>query len=157
MFEVLVRTHKGTNYATWILGMAAIGVLTIHYGGLGLREIFPQGTLGSRALNNLVDFGGQGPTIFFVASGYVLQKYIGNEVRTWKLFLTRFLRLTPAYTLVLWIAAALNDGLRYFSLEMFIKKLFFGHLLRRCLFIQSNWHWLLRCGGILAYGISAHC
>lgn len=123
--KVLFRTYKGTDYATWLRGMAALGVLTIHYGGLGLRELFPQGTWFSKILNNLVDFGGQGPTIFFVASGYVLQKYSYNQLPIRKLFLTRYFRLAPAYILVLFLAALSNGSLEQLSLSMLVKKALF--------------------------------
>jgi len=123
--RVLFRTYKGSDYATWLRGMAALGVLIIHYGGLGLRELFPPNSIGARALNNLVDFGGQGPTIFFVASGYVLHKYVRKSVPNWKIFLTRYLRLAPAYTLVLWFATIVNGSLEQFSVSMFVKKLLF--------------------------------
>lgn len=124
-FKVLFRTYKGTNYATWLRGMAAIGVLTIHYGGLGLRELFPEGSLMSKFVNNLVDFGGQGPTIFFVASGYVLQKYSRNLIPIWKIFLTRYLRLSPAYIFVLFFSAILNKSVDQLSIVMLVKKVLF--------------------------------
>lgn len=123
--RVLFRTYKGTDYATWLRGMAALGVLTIHYGGLGLRELFPQGSWFFKILNNLVDFGGQGPTIFFVASGYVLQKYSYNQLPIREIFLTRYFRLAPAYILVLLLAALSNGSLEQLSLSMLFKKALF--------------------------------
>jgi peptidoglycan/LPS O-acetylase OafA/YrhL len=123
--SVILRTSTGTDYATWLRGMAALGVLTIHYGGLGLRELFPQGSWFSKILNNLVDFGGQGPTIFFVASGYVLHKYSYDQLPIRNLFLTRYFRLAPAYILVLFLAALSNGSLEQLSLSMLVKKALF--------------------------------
>jgi peptidoglycan/LPS O-acetylase OafA/YrhL len=121
----IFRTYIGSNRATYLRAFAALGVLVIHYGGLGLRNIFPLDSVMGRALNNLVDFGGQGPTIFFVASGFVLQRLYQSQGKFWKFLLSRYFRLAPAYLLVSAFAIFTQSLSGQLSLSLVIKKVLF--------------------------------
>jgi len=119
----IFRTCPGSNRATYLRALAALGVLTIHYKGFGFREIFDQGTLLNKISNNFIDFGGQGPTIFFVASGFVLQKVYGLRFRFSEILLIRYFRLAPAYLLVSTFALFSQKLMDQLSLALALKKL----------------------------------
>lgn len=121
----IFRSYRGTNRATYLRGAAAIGVLTIHYEGLGLRELFAQESVAQKILNNLVDFGGQGPTIFFVASGFVLQKLFSARKRFLKFLLVRYFRLAPAYIVVSGFAIYTQGLFDQLTLLLAMQKVFF--------------------------------
>jgi peptidoglycan/LPS O-acetylase OafA/YrhL len=122
--KVFLKSHPGNNRATYIRAIAAIGVLTIHWGGFGLRESFGSYPVISKFLNNLIDFGGQGPTAFFVASGYVLAKSISKH-RSFIFFLwSRWLRLAPAY-LCFMVISEFFVNMNYLSLQTILGKALF--------------------------------
>ena len=121
----IFRRYRGTDRATYLRGAAAIGVLTIHYEGLGLRTLFAQGSFARNFMNNLVDFGGQGPTIFFVASGFVLQKLFQTRKRLPQFLLLRFFRLAPAYIAVSGFAIYTQELFVDLTLVLVIKKILF--------------------------------
>jgi peptidoglycan/LPS O-acetylase OafA/YrhL len=123
--DSILRSYHGTNRATYLRALAAIGVLIIHYDGMGLRSCFSPGSLASNLTNNLVDFGGQGPTIFFVASGFVLQKVYQSHNRFWNFLLTRYFRLAPAYIIVSIFAIYTQKLIHELSLLLVIKKILF--------------------------------
>jgi peptidoglycan/LPS O-acetylase OafA/YrhL len=121
----LVRVYRGTNRATYCRAVAAIGVMTIHYGGFGIRDLFSSQSFLNRMLNNLIDFGGQGPTIFFVASGFVLQSVYGNNRAMWEILVSRYFRLAPAYLFVSILTIYFQDLHKDMHLSLAIQKILF--------------------------------
>ena len=117
----IFRTHIGTSRATYLRGVAAIGVLTIHYGGFGLRSIFPSESFMGKVLNNFVDLGGQGPTAFFVASGYVLSKVFLENPKKRAFVISRYFRLAPTYILISIFAMNIGDLSNQLSLSLALK------------------------------------
>lgn len=119
----ILRAYPGSNRATYLRALAALGVLAIHYGGFGFREIFDQGTFLNKISNNFIDFGGQGPTIFFVASGFVLQKVYGLRFRFSEILMIRYFRLAPAYLLVSAFALFSQKLMDHLSPTLALKKI----------------------------------
>ena len=121
----LLRFYRGTNRATYCRALAAIGVMTIHFGGFGIRDLFSSQSFLNQLLNNLIDFGGQGPTIFFVASGFVLQSAYGNKKELWEILVIRYFRLAPAYIVVSSLAIYFQDLHEDMHLSLAVQKILF--------------------------------
>ena len=131
IYSPLLRDHPNTRNATYSRALAALFVMSIHYGGFGLREVGKNNIFINQLLNNLIDFGSQGPVIFFVSSGFVLQLTYGSMLKNrksliFKIFIYRWFRLAPMYLLVtLFAYKFVYTGNQSLSLSLLIKKSFF--------------------------------
>ena len=83
-------------------GMAVLGVILIHTGGGGLRE------LGAFA-NRFVDFGATGVYAFFTISGFSIASSWARTPNFPAYIVMRFFRLAPLYYIAL--TASLTFGL----------------------------------------------
>jgi peptidoglycan/LPS O-acetylase OafA/YrhL len=119
----LFRVHKLSNHSTYLRAFAALGVMLIHYGGLGLLDLFEAGSLLDLIATKFVVLGGQGPTVFFISSGFVLYESF-KRIPTLKQFLIiRYFRLMPLYLSVSVIAAIIQNQSTDYS-TLFLKLLF---------------------------------
>lgn len=57
----LFKEYPGTNRATYLRAIAALGVLVIHYDGMGSRRLFEDSEVFNQFWNNLIDWGGKDP------------------------------------------------------------------------------------------------
>jgi peptidoglycan/LPS O-acetylase OafA/YrhL len=97
--------------------------MLIHYGGLGLLDLFKQGSLLDSVATKFVNLGGQGPTVFFISSGYVLYESFKRIQKFRQFLITRYFRLMPLYLFVSAFAAIVqNQSTDY--LTIFLKLLF---------------------------------
>jgi exopolysaccharide production protein ExoZ len=119
----LLKSHKKSNHATYLRGLAALGVMLSHYGGLGLSGLFSQGSTLDQAATKFVVLGGQGPTVFFISSGYVLYESFKRIPKFRQFLVIRYFRLMPLYLIISIFAAIVqNQSTDYFT---FLLKLFF--------------------------------
>lgn len=98
-----VRKYGETDFVTGLRAIAAVGVVLIHSGGGGLRELsWPPAA-------NLADLGGAGPFVFFVISGFaVASSWVGLSGQNHafrRYFLSRLSRILPLY--FLWLTVAI--------------------------------------------------
>ena len=94
-----------------------------HYGGLGLLDRFEPGSLLDSIATKFVVLGGQGPTVFFISSGYVLYESFKRVPRFREFLIIRYFRLMPLYLFVSVVAAIIqNQSTDYLT---FFLKLFF--------------------------------
>lgn len=100
------KDYGGTNFITGIRAYAAIGVVLIHSGGAGLRDL---GVLG----NHIVDIGRTGPYVFFVISGFTVAQSIKLSDSFKSYFLKRFFRIAPLY--YFWLVVTLIMSISYFQ------------------------------------------
>lgn len=140
-FNMVVKRHPGSDYATQVRGLAALAVFGIH--AKALAPILNDSRIGGgleRILTNLSNFGTAGPAAFFITSGFVLSlvwersKKLGFA----NYFLRRYLRLTPLYAIVLLYFYATSDN-TYLSLQMkdFILRIFYLDSFNENLFLTS--------------------
>lgn len=96
-------TYGATNFVTGMRAWAAIGVLLIHAGGAGLRDL---GTFGNR----IADFGLTGVFAFFVISGFfVCYSYL--NAHNFKAYIAkRLLRIAPLYFLFILVFGIKNGA-----------------------------------------------
>ena len=129
-FAPFLRIYPASNHATYLRGVAALGVLLIHYDGLGISSFFIENSRNDIILTKIVDIGGQGPTVFFIASGYVLYGSFQKAPSILRFMFIRYFRLMPLY-LVISFFAALNQKMipdfytvisKLFFLDIFSKK-----------------------------------
>ena len=104
------KIYPASNHATYIRGIAALGVVLIHYNGLGITSLFIEKSLNDIIATKLVNIGGQGPTVFFIASGYVLYESFQRTPNFLRFMFLRYFRLMPLY-LVVSFFASLNQML----------------------------------------------
>lgn len=119
----LFKSHKKSNNATYLRGLAALGVMLSHYGGLGLSDRFEPGSLLDSIATKFVVLGGQGPTVFFISSGYVLYESFKRVPRFREFLIIRYFRLMPLYLFVSVVAAIIQNQSTDFL--TFFLKLFF--------------------------------
>ena len=94
-----VRRFNGTDFVTGLRAIAALIVLSIHTGGLGLRDL---GRVGSA----VADLGRTGVYAFFVISGFSLASALNKKTHKPREFmLRRIVRIVPLY--YFWITLAL--------------------------------------------------
>lgn len=118
-----LRFHKSSTHATYLRAFAALGVMLIHYGGLGLLDLFKSGSLLDHIATKSVALGAQGPTIFFVSSGYVLYESFKRIPKFRQFLIIRYFRLMPMYLFVSTIAAIFQNQSTDYS-TFFLKLLF---------------------------------
>ena len=122
-----LQTHRSSNHATHLRGIAALFVMAIHYNGIGLRDLFASGSYLNYLSNNFVNLGTRGPLVFYIASGYVLSTSM-KHYKSFRLFIfIRYLRFMPLYFCISTFAYIINnpqnDG--GVNLDVLIKKLLF--------------------------------
>jgi peptidoglycan/LPS O-acetylase OafA/YrhL len=100
------KDYGDTNFITGIRAYAAIGVVLIHSGGAGLRDL---GVLG----NHIVDIGRTGPYVFFVISGFAVAQSIKLSDSFKSYFLKRFFRIAPLY--YFWLVVTIIMSISYFK------------------------------------------
>ena len=122
-------SHKLSNHATYLRGIAALGVMIIHFDGIGMFDIFIAESFPDRILTKAVILGGQGPTVFFVASGYVLFDSFKRSDNFRVFMITRYLRLMPLYLLVS-IFAAITQNLNSDPITILFKLFFLDILFK---------------------------
>ncbi len=111
MTKIILNRYCDTNFITGLRGYAIMMVLTIHYGGFGLREL---GYIG----NNLVDAGKNGVYIFFVISGYAITYSFYSNPNYKEFFIKRVFRIAPIFYLVIllsWGLSIENDWMIKFN------------------------------------------
>lgn len=119
----LFRVHELSNHSTYLRAFAALGVMLIHYGGLGLSDRFEAGGLLDFIATKFVVLGGQGPTVFFISSGFVLYESFKRFPRMRQFVIIRYFRLMPLYLCISIIAAIIqNQSTDYVT--FFLKLLF---------------------------------
>src|SRR5689334_3703390 len=90
------------KYLDGIRAIAVLAVVTIHYGGFGLRSL---GDIG----NAIVDHGKYGVTIFFVLSAYSLCLSLAHHRPNWTdFYIRRLFRIAPLYWLVCLVVVLLR-------------------------------------------------
>ena len=121
------KSHHKTNIATYLRGIAALGVIVIHWNGLGTRDVFIEGSAPDVTLEKWVDLGAYGPIIFFLASGFSLASSLSKKRYTFFNFATRrFFRLIPMLAVSL-ITVSIFSG--SFNVDFFGKEVLFKILL----------------------------
>jgi len=119
------KDYGDTNFITGIRAYAAIGVVLIHSGGAGLRDL---GVLG----NHIVDLGRTGPYVFFVISGFTVAQSIKLSDSFKSYFLKRFFRIAPLY--YFWLVVTIIMSISYFHSPN--KDLSFFNLITHLFFIN---------------------
>ena len=110
LINPFLRIYPSSNHATYLRGIAAFGVVLIHYDGLGISRLFLENSFSDIVLTKIVNIGGQGPTVFFIASGYVLYESFQKYPNFLTFMFIRYFRLMPLY-LVISFFTALNQKL----------------------------------------------
>lgn len=110
LINPFLRIYPSSNHATYLRGIAALGVVLIHYDGLGISRLFLENSFNDIVLTKIVNVGGQGPTVFFIASGYVLYESFQKYPNFLTFMFMRYFRLMPLY-LVVSFFTALNQKL----------------------------------------------
>ena len=112
--------------------MAALGVMLIHYDGIGLYDVFKSDSFLDKILTKFVILGGQGPTVFFIASGYVLYQSYERQPNFSFFLISRYFRLMPLLFIVSFFAAIIQDlkiEAEIVILKLFFLDLFFNHVI----------------------------
>lgn len=97
--------YRDTSFITGIRALAAIGVLLIHSGGGGLRDL---GVIG----NNVADMGRTGVYVFFVISGFSVACSYASSRGFRDYMFKRLWRIAPAY--YLWIIVCSGMAVYYY-------------------------------------------
>lgn len=100
--SIVGKRYADTDFVTGLRAIAALGVVLIHSGGAGLRELGPLG-------NRLADLGASGVTVFFVISGFSVASSFAAEPDYGKYLIKRLRRIVPLYWA--WLAITLVAGL----------------------------------------------
>jgi peptidoglycan/LPS O-acetylase OafA/YrhL len=103
-----VRSHGQTNFVTGLRGAAVLGVILIHTGGGGLRDL-------GLVANRFVDLGASGVYAFFVISGFSIASAWQRHPNYPQYILMRFFRLAPLYYLTLWASMSLGLTATYWQ------------------------------------------
>jgi peptidoglycan/LPS O-acetylase OafA/YrhL len=105
-----MNSFDKTKYITGLRAYSALGVLLIHSGGGGLREL-------SSFSNRIVDFGKYGVVSFFVISAFTICMSVDRmEQFNLKQYLfKRVLRIAPLFYLVTLLCFFFTDGISYFN------------------------------------------
>lgn len=108
---MLDRADYGdTSFITGVRALAAIGVLLIHAGGGGLREL---GVIG----NNVADMGRTGVYVFFVISGFSVACSYASSRGFRDYMFKRLWRIAPPY--YLWILICTGMTVYYYRTPYF--------------------------------------
>ena len=99
-----------TKYITGLRAYSALGVLLIHSGGGGLREL-------SSFTNKIVDFGKYGVVSFFVISAFTISMSVDRmeQFNLKEYFFKRFLRIAPLFYIVTLFCFFFTGGNEYFN------------------------------------------
>lgn len=123
--QKLFKSHPGTDTATYIRGGAALAVVLIHWGGLGLRSIFIENSNLDLIFERFVDLGALAPVAFFIASGFALACSLSQRKYSMIEFIfRRYFRLAPLLCVALLLYLVISDA-STISLENFIAKMMF--------------------------------
>ena len=124
--SLIAKSHGSTNIATSLRALAAIGVLSVHFEWFGLYQHLRGEDILQRLLKGVLDLAAQGPTTFYLASGYVLQLTYKKYKNLGAFMLQRYFRLMPLYLAVnSYCYLASERDLSLLSVELILKKLFF--------------------------------
>ena len=96
--QTVTKNYGETNFVTGMRAIAALGVLLIHAGGGGLRELGVSG-------NRLADLGSAGVLVFFVISGFSVTASFKASAGYFDYLGRRLWRIAPLY--YFWILIAL--------------------------------------------------
>lgn len=110
--QTITKNYGETNFVTGMRAVAALGVLLIHAGGGGLREL---GVFGNR----LADLGSAGVLVFFVISGFSVTASFKASAGYFDYLGRRLWRIAPLY--YFWILVALlsfSSGTSLYNLLM---------------------------------------
>ena len=147
-------TYGDTTFITGLRGFAILGVVLIHTGGAGLRDL---GIIG----HNIVDLGSTGVYVFFVISGFAVTHSYKISKGYWSYISKRLWRLVPLYYFWLFVYVlfwsksnnpCLYDGLN-FIYNIFLHIFFIGYLDYRManpilnvewsLFVEFFWYFMI--------------
>jgi peptidoglycan/LPS O-acetylase OafA/YrhL len=121
-----IKNFGDTNFITGLRAYAILGVLLIHSGGSGLRQLGVWG-------NNLTDLGKHGVIVFFVISGFIIADSYTKRPHYFSWIVRRILRIAPLY--YFWILIAIFSGqtskywMEFFDVERITTTNILMHLL----------------------------